>query len=302
VSRVVLVTGAASGIGRRTAERLVGLGDRVLACDVNEVALQDLARGWSAERAAVRRLDVRDAGGWAAALDDAEARFGRLDVLLNVAGLLVPGRAHETPIEAIERQLDVNAKGVMLGTRLAGERMVRQGRGHIVNVGSLAALVPVPGLTVYSATKFAVRAFTLAAARELGPHGVAVSLLCPDLVNTPMLDAQLDYAEAALAFSGPRALEPDEVVSCLVDRLLVTREREVWLPAYRGWLARLSEVIPGLADRIYDLLSRQGRQRQLGWLGRRKPPASAAHANGAANGATHGGSGANGAVRTPAGR
>jgi 3-oxoacyl-[acyl-carrier protein] reductase len=270
VSRVVVVTGASSGIGRRCAELLVAAGDNVLAVDVNEAALADLARDWPAPRAATRRLDVRDAASWQAALDDAVERWGRVDVLLNIAGVLLPGRAHEAPLESIERQLDVNAKGVMFGTRLASAHMVRQGRGHIVNVASLAALVPVPGIGVYSATKFAVRCYSLAAARELAPHGVTVSVLCPDLVNTPMLDAQLDHPEAALAFSGPRALTTDEVARCIVDRILVTREREVWIPTYRGWLARVSEWFPRLADRVYGTLSRQGRKTQLGWVEKKK--------------------------------
>lgn len=277
MNRVILVTGASSGIGRRLAELLVEGGDRVLALDVDEVALRDLGRRWPAERTSARRLDVREADDWRAALDHAVERWGRVDVLLNVAGVLIPGRAHETPLEAIERQVDVNAKGVMLGTRLASELMVRQRAGHVVNIASLAALVPVPGIGVYSATKFAVRAYSLAAARELAPHGVAVSVLCPDLVNTPMLDAQLDFEEAALAFSGPRALTADEVARCVIDRVLTRREREVWLPAYRGWLARLSDVVPGVADRIYGVLSRHGRRSQQAWLQRKRP---ALHRNG----------------------
>lgn len=273
MSRVVLVTGAASGIGRRTAQLLVERGDHVLALDVDEVALHDLARAWPVERAATRRLDVRDPDGWRAALDDARARWGRVDVLMNVAGVMIPGRAHEAPIESIERQLDVNARGLMIGTRLAAELMVRQGHGHVVNVASLAALVPVPGIGAYSASKFAVRAYSLATARELAPLGVAVSVVCPDLVDTPMLDAQLGHEEAALAFSGPRALTVEEVARCLVERVLVTREREVWLPRYRGWLARLSDVIPGVADRIQGVLSRRGRRAQLAWVERRRAQA-----------------------------
>ncbi len=283
MSRVVVVTGAASGIGRRTAQLLVERGDRVLALDVNELALHELARAWPVDGAATRRLDVRDAESWTAALDDARARWGRVDALLNVAGVMVPGRTHEAPLETLERQLDVNAKGLMIGTRLATELMVRQGHGHVVNIASLAALVPVPGIGAYSASKFAVRAYSLVAARELAPLGVAVSVVCPDLVDTPMLDAQLDHEEAALAFSGPRALTVDEVARCVVERVLVTREREVWLPRYRGWLARLSEAIPGVADRIQGVLSRQGRRAQLAWLQRRRPaPGAHVGANGAA--------------------
>jgi 3-oxoacyl-[acyl-carrier protein] reductase len=281
VSRVVLVTGAASGIGRRVSELLVERGDRVLALDVDEVSLRHVTRGWPEDRTGMRRLDVREPADWEAVLQEATRRWGRIDVLLNVAGVLIPGTVHETPVAAIERQMDVNAKGLMLGTRIIGDWMAKQGLGHIVNVGSLASLVPVPGIGVYSASKFAVRAYTLIAARELAPSGVAVSLLCPDLVNTPMLDAQLAHKEAALAFSGPRALTAEEVARCILDRILVTREREVWLPTYRGWLAKLSEMVPRLADTIYGVLERHGRRHQLAWV-KRKGDQPQAHRNGSA--------------------
>jgi 3-oxoacyl-[acyl-carrier protein] reductase len=153
----------------------------------------------------------------------------------------------------------VNVKGLTLGTRLAAERMARAGGGQVVNVGSLASLVPVPGLTVYSATKFAVRAFSLAAAVDLEPKGVHVSLVWPDLVDTPMLTAQLDREEAAL--SGARPLTADEVVDALL-RVLETKEREVWLPARRGWLAKVGDLFPRVARLLEGRLLRQGRDRQ----------------------------------------
>ena len=82
--------------------------------------------------------------------------------------------------------------------------MIPLGSGHIVNIASLASLVPSPGLALYSASKYAVRAFSLAAAEELREHGVAVTTVCPDAVRTAMLDKQLDYPEAALTFTAPR--------------------------------------------------------------------------------------------------
>src|SRR5205085_5137897 len=130
--------------------------------------------------------------------------YGRVDVLMNVAGYLLPGYIHETSADQIERHMDINAKGLMLGTQAAARVMVRQGQGHIINIASMAALAPVPGLCCYSASKYAVRAFSLAVAQELRPHGVYVTAVCPDAVQTPMLDLQVDYQEAAMTFSGRR--------------------------------------------------------------------------------------------------
>src|SRR4030095_1574525 len=128
--------------------------------DIHEDALAAHSRSWPAERAAIARLDVTDPKSWQAALERVRTMWGELDVLYNIAGYLAPGWAAEVRLEDIGRHLDINVKGVMYGTRLAAEMMLAQRHGHIVNIGSMAAYVPVPGLSLYSASKFAVRAFS----------------------------------------------------------------------------------------------------------------------------------------------
>lgn len=258
---IAIVTGAASGIGRGVADALAARGDAVLACDVNEEALEAhaCARGHRRPRYETRRLDVRNAAAWDAALARAIEAWGQLDVLLNVAGVLAPAWIVDSTPEEVERHLDINAKGVILGTRAAARIMAKQpGGGHIVNMGSLAALAPVPGIALYTASKFAVRGFSLAAAEELRPHGVRVTVVCPDLTRTPMLDVQRDRAEAALSFSGPRILETDEVVRLIVGRVLRDRPLEAILPWSRGFLARLAGFAPGLASWLAPALTKKG--------------------------------------------
>jgi 3-oxoacyl-[acyl-carrier protein] reductase len=252
---VAIVTGAASGIGRKVAEALDARGCSLLLADVNEAALAPLAKP---PRVAVRRLDVRDPAAWRDAVEEAVRRFGRLDVLFNIAGALRPGAALEATPADVDLHLDVNAKGVIHGTLAAAPVMVRQGAGHIVNMGSLAALAPVPGLSLYSASKFAVRGFSLSIAEELRPRGVAVTLVCPDAVRTPMLDLQVDAAAAALTFSGSRALEADEVAEALVGHVLARRPREVMLPLSRGILAKIAGALPDVAAVLAPVLTRRG--------------------------------------------
>ena len=91
-------------------------------------------------------------------------RGGRIDVLMNVAGIIAPGKVHEITADRMLSHLDVNARGVMLGTQAAARQMVRQGQGHIINIASLAGLAPIPGIAPYTASKFAVRGFSLAVA------------------------------------------------------------------------------------------------------------------------------------------
>lgn len=263
-ARRFFVTGAASGIGRALVGAIAAGGARAVATDLREDVLREAAAGWPADRVHARALDVRDAAAWEAALDDAWAAMGGVDVLMNVAGYLRPGWAHETPADEVARHLDVNARGVMLGTMATSRRMAAAGGGHVVNIASMAALAPVPGLALYSASKYAVRAFSLAVAYELRPHGVAVTVVCPDAVQTPMLDLQKDYAEAAITFSGPRALTPDEVVAALLGPVLEKKPLLLALPAARGrrWLALLVDLFPRLAFAAAPRAFRQGRAKQ----------------------------------------
>lgn len=256
-----LITGCASGIGRHLAGVLVGRGERVMMTDINEEALAVYAASLlpaPGGQVLHRRLDVRDPAAWDATVAAAEAELGGLDVLLNVAGYLRPGLAHEATPEEVSLHLDVNAKGVIYGTQAAARRMVARGAGHIINIGSLAALSPVPGLSLYSAAKFAVRGFTLSAAMELRPLGVALTLVCPDAVHTPMLELQRDYEEAALTFSGERPLTVEEVGDVVLGEVLSRRPLEVSLPGGRGLLARLSGLAPGAAALLLPALRKKG--------------------------------------------
>lgn len=260
-----LVTGAASGIGRHLVGAALQRGWQVLATDLRAEALAAAARedGWS--QAAHRRpLDVRDPQAWEDAVAQAVDELGGLAVLVQCAGYLQPGWVHEVDATEVDRHLDVNVKGVVHGTRAAAAAMVAAGRGHIIHVASLAGVAPVPGLSLYAASKFAVRGFGLSIADELAPHGVAVTVLCPDAVQTPMLDKQRGREEAALTFSGGRALRVEELAQEIFDRILPGRPREVLLPRWRGWLAKLASAAPGLAARLLPHLRAKGRAAQGG--------------------------------------
>ncbi len=258
----VLVTGAASGIGAALTTRLLQDGARVMATDLRlEVLAAHRTHG-----AQLRALDVTSRQAWEAAIDEAWQQWGGLDVLCNVAGYLKPGYAHETDLDEIDRHVDVNLKGVMFGTCIAARRMVAQGSGHIVNIGSLAALAPVAGLSLYSATKFGVRGFSLAVAQELKPHNVAVTVVLPDAVDTPMLTLQESYEQAALTFSGSAPLTADDIVKLIVDRVLVERPMEITVPVMRGLLARVATMAPALASRLDPFLRKKGRAKQAARL------------------------------------
>ncbi|MGM0557573.1 MAG: SDR family oxidoreductase [Myxococcota bacterium] len=262
--KTCIVTGAASGIGRELAIRLCERGWHVLAADIDLDGLDSLAgeSAWASGGGETAALDVREPERWRELVNRVRESHGRLDALFNVAGVIKPGFVHESEDADVDLHIDINLKGVIHGTRVAGRAMVDQGGGHIVNIGSLASLAPVAGLGLYSASKFGVRGFSLAAAQEMRVHGVCVSVLLPDAVATPMLDRQVEYEEAAMTFSGSRPLTVDQVVDAVIDRVLPDQPVEVTLPVGRGRLAKLSSVLPQVSLWLGPLLARIGTRNQ----------------------------------------
>ena len=261
-----LVTGCASGIGRHLVGALLARGHRVAATDrlpaedrLSRVATED---AWGRERTLLVTLDVTRADQWAGAMDAAVEAWGGIDVVYNVAGYLCPGDILSPTDDEVDRHVDVNLRGVVLGTRAAARHMIPAGSGHVVNVASIAALSPVPGLALYSATKYAVRAWSVSAAQELKRHGVHVTVFCPDAVDTPMLEAQVGHEASVLPFSGFRVLSVEEVSQALTGPVLRRRPMVYVLPRYRGWIARVGDLLPGPGFRLLPFFERIGRAGQ----------------------------------------
>ena len=184
--KVAIVTGAARGQGEAEARRFVQAGAKVLLGDVLDDEGEKAAANIGAD-AVYRRLDVTDEASWAGALAEVEERWGRLDVLVNNAGVARFSPLAMTSLEDYMAVISVNQVGVFLGMRSVIPLMTRSGGGSIVNTSSVDGMTGMLGVTAYVASKFAVRGMTKTAALELGPVGIRVNSIHPGGVDTPML-------------------------------------------------------------------------------------------------------------------
>jgi 3alpha(or 20beta)-hydroxysteroid dehydrogenase len=184
--KVALITGAAGGIGAAAARRLAQEGARLVLSDADLEGARRLARELGDERADAIEHDVTSEERWQAVLAHALEAHGRLDVLVNNAGVFLAAPLTETSVADFRRVLDVNATGVFLGMRTVAPAMVERGSGSIINISSVAGLTGAPMLTAYSASKWAVRGMSKVAARELAQFGVRVNSLHPGQIDTDM--------------------------------------------------------------------------------------------------------------------
>ncbi len=184
--KVVLVTGAAGGIGRATARHLHDEGATVIATAADAAQVKALADEFDSHRWAVRGLDVTSEPDVAAAVQFAVASYGRLDGMVNNAGILIPNDVVRASAEEYVRTFDVNVKGVFLGCKYAVPALIASGGGSIVNFCSINSLAAEKQLALYSASKGAVLMLTKAVALDHAHQGIRANAICPAFVDTPL--------------------------------------------------------------------------------------------------------------------
>jgi NAD(P)-dependent dehydrogenase (short-subunit alcohol dehydrogenase family) len=184
-----MVTGGASGIGRALSEELARRGASVVLADLQgeEAAAVAASLSASGRNAAAATVDVTDFASVERLVDGVARKYGRLDFVFNNAGIGVGGEVRDHTVDAWNRIIDVNVRGVVHGVQAAYPVMLRQGFGHIVNTASMAGLMPSPLTTSYSATKHAVVGLSKGLRIEAAAFGVRVSVLCPGVIRTPLL-------------------------------------------------------------------------------------------------------------------
>jgi NAD(P)-dependent dehydrogenase (short-subunit alcohol dehydrogenase family) len=265
---VAIVTGAASGIGKAIAETLAARGSEVVLTDIDHAEAAASGIRERGGRASARHLDVTNAAEFDEVVNETVGRLGRLDYVFNNAGIGVAGEVGEHTLEAWDRILGVNLKGVIHGVQFAYPVMLRQGFGHIVNTASMAGLATLPGTGSYTTTKHAVVALSRVLRAEAWSHGIRVSVLCPGVIRTPILEggrhgiflaAGSEEAQRNLArefFEQFRPMPPETFARKALDRI-ARNQAIIIVPAW--W--RVFWWMERAAPSLWAFLGRKGYER-----------------------------------------
>jgi 3alpha(or 20beta)-hydroxysteroid dehydrogenase len=205
--KVALITGGARGMGKSHVRHFTAEGARVMFGDVQDERGAALAAGLPGGSCRYLHHDVTSEADWAAAVSATIEAFGRLDVLVNNAGVLAFGTIEEMPLAEFRRVLEVNAVGCWLGMKAAIGPMAAAGGGSIINISSVEGMTGAAGLSAYSASKFAIRGMTKAAAQELGARGIRVNSIHPGGVLTSMTLSR--------AADTPRDVDPEAFIKSM---------------------------------------------------------------------------------------
>ncbi|MFC9514187.1 SDR family oxidoreductase [Nocardiaceae bacterium NPDC056970] len=212
----VLVTGAGRGIGRATARAFAARGATVALADLDRIAVESTADGLGTAHV----LDVRSRASW----DACVAEVGPIDILVNNAGVMPVGGFLDESDATGEMTIDINVWGPIHGMRAVVPGMIERGRGHVVNVASLAGKIAIPGLAVYNASKYAAVGLSAAARLEFADHGVSVSTVLPSAVRTTL-------TSGIPLGKGLPTVDPEDIADAIV-RTVRTRRAETPVPGY----------------------------------------------------------------------
>lgn len=266
--RVAIITGGANGIGRALARALSQAGARVVVADVNDELGAQVVDGITATggRARYRHTDVTDERSVADLIDEARSIEGAIDFIFNNAGIAVGGDSRDLTLDHWRKVTDVNYWGVVYGSKFAFDAMAEQGFGHIVNIASLAGLIPFPTSLPYSATKHAVVGLSMSLRAEGVDLGVKVSVVCPGFIDSNIYTASevVNIPRTDIVENIPFKLVETDAAARRILKGVSRNQAIIVFPVYAKifwWLSRLkySFLSPLSLKTIRDLRKLRGK-------------------------------------------
>ncbi|MGZ4174976.1 MAG: SDR family oxidoreductase [Solirubrobacteraceae bacterium] len=242
--KVVAITGGGRGIGRATAAALIAQGARVAIGDIDSPLAERTASELGSGTLGLP-LDVTNRESFDGFLKEVESRLGPLDVVINNAGIMPIGPFVDETDSTAQRMVDINLHGVIYGSKLALERFIPRGRGHLVNIASVAGKGGFPGGATYCATKHAVVGLSEAVRAEVRKTNIDVSIVMPVVVNT-------ELGSGLQKSRGVKVVEPADVANAIVEALQTGRV-DVYVPRAMHMLFRLMNVVP---RRVADFITK----------------------------------------------
>ena len=260
--KTVIVTGASAGVGAATARRFADAGANLLLIARGRKALEAVvAELREKTRVEFLAMDVADTEACGNVFKKAHFDFGRVDVLVNNAGFHARGPVAAVAPEDVGRMIDVNLKAPLVLTRLVLPYLAEAGGGAVINVGSLAGRLPVPGSATYSASKCGLRAFTYAIAEEMPGAKIKFAVVSPGPIDTGFIMNDIDNV-SDLTFSQPLSTA-DEVAQAILD-LCGNARREQSMPAMSGVLTTMTYLFPWMGRQMRPFLERRGQRVRAG--------------------------------------
>ena len=255
-NKTVIITGGSEGVGAAAARMFAEAGANLMLVARGKKNLDTLAEELREKTSVeVFAMDVSDANLCIDLFKKTQFEFGRVDVLVNNAGYHKRGNVETVEADELGKMIDVNLKAPIMLSRMALPYLREAGGGAIINVGSLAGRLPVPGSAGYAASKAGLRSFTYSLAIELAGSGIKLAVVSPGPIDTGFIMADID-ATSDLTFSQPLSTA-DEVAQSILD-LCGNNLRELSMPRVSGYFTMLNYLFPWLGTKLRPTLERRG--------------------------------------------
>jgi len=262
-NKVSIITGAAGGIGKEIVKLFDEKEIKLALTDINLEPLKELKKELHQDPLLIS-CDITNLDEIKAVISKALQTHGKIDILVNTVGIVIPSLFENTTYEDILKQINVNLIGTIQFTKEIIPVMKKGGGGHIVTISSLAGIVPETHSSIYTATKFALRGLNWTLNLELEEHDIFVSTIFPDSVDTPMLQYEAKHGGSPLTFLHD-PVDPQKVAEGILKAIL-KKKVEVCVPHSEGILSKIIMCMPSQVKRLWPKYEKKGEKKREEYL------------------------------------